>query len=64
MLVSEQLPETNASVWTLDVDLPPYGVPVDSQLPRHSPDGQPSQLGLLHCFPPFPLEKSGLSQRH
>ena len=49
--------------WTLGVNVSPYSVPVDSQLPRHSPDGKPSQLGLLYCLSPFPLEKSRLPRR-
>ena len=42
---------------SLGVDVSPYRVSVDSQLPRHPSNGHPLKLGLLHRLPSLLLQE-------
>ncbi len=48
---------------TLGVDVSPYRLSVDSQLPRHPSNGHPPKLGLPHSLPFLLLEKRRLPRR-
>ena len=48
---------------TLGVDVSPYRLSVDSQLPSHPSNGHPLKLGLLHRLPSLLLQKRRLPRR-